>query len=96
MCRTTNLIHKQKSELDLTNERIADRMTADGIKVSGDAVQKYFGAGGGVPLDNLGAFLRALGLKVVTTDTPDISPKEFEALKLFAGNYLTKSEHSEL
>lgn len=92
MCRTTNIIHRQKSWLDLTNEKIAERMRGDGIQVTGDAVQKYFGAGSGVPLDNLGSFLRALGLKVVTVDTPDIGPEEFKALKMFAGKYLTGND----
>lgn len=92
MSRVTNLIHRQKSELDLTNDKIAERMRGDGIQVTGDAVQKYFGSSTGVPLDSLGSFLRALGLKVVPSGAPDVSPEEFKALKMFAGKYLTAGE----
>lgn len=92
MCRTTNIIFSQKTKLDLTNEAIAKAMTGYGVQVSGEAVQKYFSGSSGVPLDNLGAFLRTLGLKIVFSDTPDISPDEHRALKMFAGKYLTVGE----
>lgn len=92
MSRVSNLIHRQKSELDLTNEKIAERMRGEGIQVTGDAVQKYFGSSSGIPLDSLGSFLKALGLKVVPRDAPDVSAEEFKALKMFAGKYLTAGE----
>ena len=95
MCRTTNLVFAQKGKLDLTNETIAKAMTGDGVQVSGEAVQKYFSGSSGVPLDNLGAFLRTLGLKVVMADTPDINPDEFKALKMFAGKYLTAGDQQD-
>lgn len=91
MCRTTNLIFSQKGKLDLTNESIARDMQGHGVQVSGEAVQKYFSGGSGVPLDNLGAFLKVLGLKIVLSDNPDISMEEYNALKLFAGKHLTKT-----
>lgn len=94
MCKTTNLIHRQKSGLDLTNEKIAERMRGDGIQMTGDAVQKYFSAGSGVPLDNLDAFLGALGLKVVLAEMPELSLKEYQALKMFAGMYLNENERN--
>jgi hypothetical protein len=92
MCRTTNLIFSQKGKLDLTNESISKAMTANGVQVSGEAVQKYFSGSSGVPLDNLGAFLRTLGLKIVFSDNPDITADEYRALKMFAGKYLTVGE----
>lgn len=95
MCRTTNLIFSQKGKLDLTNESIAKAMTATGVQVSGEAVQKYFSGSSGVPLDNLGAFLRTLGLKIVFSDNPDITADEYRALKMFAGKYLTVGEDPE-
>lgn len=92
MCRTTNLIHRQKSGLDLTNEKIAERMRGDGVQVMGDAVQKYFAASSGVPLDNLGSFLLALGLKVVPAEMPELSLAEYQALKMFAVRHLTAND----
>ncbi len=90
MCRTVNLIHRKKSESDLNNDGISKAMTARGTAVSGDMVQKYFSGSSGVPVDNLGAFLHALGLKVVDENSPDISPEEYTALKLFAGKHLNE------
>jgi hypothetical protein len=92
MCRTTNLVFAQKGKLDLTNEYIAKAMTGDGVPVSGEAVQKYFSGSSGVPLDNLGAFLRTLGLKVVAADMPEVSTQEYQALKMLAGKYLTAGD----
>lgn len=96
MCRTTNLIHRQKSGLDLTNEKIAEKMRGAGVQVTGDAVQKWFVSSSGVPLENLGPFLRALGLKVVPMEMPEVSGNEYSALKLLAGKYLTETERGEL
>ena len=95
MCRTTNLILAQKAKLDLTNESIAKDMVKHGVQISGEAVQKYFSGGSGIPLDNLGAFLRTLGIKVVLSDTPDITNAELSALKMFAGKYLTSNEDAD-
>lgn len=92
MCRTTNMVFAQKGKLDLTNESIARAMTGDGIQVSGEAVQKYFSGSSGVPLDNLSAFLRTLGLKVVMADMPEVTLQEYQALKLFAAKFLTVGE----
>ena len=95
MCRTTNLIFSQKAKLDLTNESISKAMTANGVQVSGEAVQKYFSGSSGVPLDNLGAFLRTLGLKIVLSETPDISADEYRLLKIFAVKHLSAGENAD-
>jgi len=92
MCKTVNLIYKQKSALDLKNKDIANKMQGEGIQVGDDMVGKYFSGASGVPLDNLGAFLRSLGLKVVEADHPDVSIDEYKALKLLAGQYLKPSD----
>lgn len=74
-----------KAKKDLTNDEIAHRMGALLHKpVSGDSVQKYFSNAAGIPLDNLGAFLTAMGLKVVSEDQEVISSEKLKALKLFA------------
>lgn len=95
MCQTLNFIHLKKSKNDLTNADISKHMTAKGTQVSGDMVQKYFSGGAGVPIENLGPFLSALGLKVVDSKNPDVDAEEFKALKMFAGKYLNESESSE-
>lgn len=92
MCRTVNLIHKQKSELDLKNKDISNKMQGEGVHVGEDMVGKYFSGSSGVPIDNLGAFLRALGLKVVEANHPDMSAEEIQALRLLAGRYLKPAE----
>lgn len=78
MCRTANLIHRKKSEKDLTNQDIAKAMQGQSVQVSADMVQKYFSGSSGVPLENLGPFLRALGLKVVDINCPEIDPEEYK------------------
>lgn len=95
MCRTINLIFAQKVKMDLTNESISKAMTAAGVQVSGEAVQKYFSGSSGVPLDNLGAFLRTLGLKIVLSDTPDITAEEYRLLKIYAVKHLTAGDDAE-
>lgn len=84
MCSTENLIHRQKSVLDLNNDQIAGLMTAAGQKVSGDMVQKIFSGNAGVTVDKIGAFLQSLRLKVVSADDVVIPAAEHDALRLFA------------
>lgn len=85
MCQIHNQILSRKAELDLTNEQIAQRMGAYLNKpMSASAVQKYFSDGAGIPLESVGAFLSALGFKLVGHDQAMVDPAELSALRLLA------------
>lgn len=90
VCKTLNLIHKQKSRLDLTNEAIARAMSGHlGESVSKESVGHYFTHNSGVPLEKLGAFLNSLGLKVVEKNSPDITLAKLRALEVLAREALS-------
>lgn len=80
-----NLILRRKSELDLTNNDIATRMTASiGEKVSPESIGHYFTGTAGIPLEKIGPFLEAIGLKVVRSDETLVSPDKLAALQTLA------------
>jgi hypothetical protein len=59
-------------------------MKTCGVHITSEAVQKYFGGTGGVPIDNIGALLNSLNLKVVSKNDRTVPPDEYNALMLFA------------
>lgn len=80
-----NLIHRRKSELDLSNGDIAALMTAAlGEKVSPESVGHYFTGAAGIPIEKVGTFIEALGLKIVRSDEMLISPDKLAALQTLA------------
>lgn len=80
------LIHRRKSELDLTNSKIAGTMAAlsGGEKISPEAVGHYFTGEAGVPIDRIGPFLGALGLRVVRDDEVSVSREKLKVLSTLA------------
>ena len=84
MCTIENMIHRQKSQLDLKNEAIAELMQRAGHQVSGSQIQKIFSGESGITVDKIGAFLQALGLRVIGTDDKVMPHAEYQALAVFA------------
>lgn len=79
------LILRRKSELDLTNGDIATKMTAAiGEKVSSESIGHYFTGTAGIPIEKIGPFLGALGLRVVRDDEVSISREKLKVLSALA------------
>lgn len=75
----------------MRNEDIAKSMTSYlGESVSKEAVGHYFTGNSGVPIEKIGALLNALGLKVVSQESHEITAEELSALKLFAQKGLSQ------
>ena len=93
MCNVENLMHRRRAELKLTQDDIAAKMSGYlGEKILGGSVGQYLTGYTGVPIDKIGAFLDALGLKVVNNDAICLSPDIYNGLNAFARKYLEKTE----
>lgn len=93
MCDVENLIHRRRAELKLTQEDIAEKMTGYlGEPIQGGSVGQYLTGYTGVPLEKIGAFLCALGLKVVNENEICLTPDIYNGLNAFARKYLEGTE----
>ena len=86
MCKLHSYILNERTEKELTNSLVAERMSKLlGKPVDSSTVGKYFSnQQTGVPLKKLEAFLSSFGLRVITDDEVVISKHEYDAMLTFA------------